>query len=85
MLHVFSAIVEMLFSLTRACPDICCAIIPTAQSRRFGHGRRSLALCGSNPRFYTGLGIGDPGYVYLYGVLVVADDVAGILWIVESD
>ncbi len=46
---------------------------------------RLAALCGSNPRFYVGLGIGDSKYVYLYGVLVVADDLAGILWIVESD
>ena len=46
---------------------------------------RFVALCGDNPRFYTGLGIGDPEYPYLYGVLIVAEDLAGILWIVESD
>lgn len=46
---------------------------------------RFVTLFGSNPRFYIGLGIGDPEYAYLYGVLIVADELAGILWIVESD
>ena len=46
---------------------------------------RFVAACGANPRFYIGLGIGDPRYVFMYGVLVVADERAGILWIVESD
>lgn len=46
---------------------------------------RFVALCGPNPRFYLGLGIGDRRHVYMCGVLIVADDMAGILWIVESD
>ncbi len=46
---------------------------------------RFVALCGSHPRFYIGLGIGNSQYVYLHGVLIVADNLAGILWIVESD
>lgn len=46
---------------------------------------RFVAVCGANPRFYIGLGIGDRKYVFMYGVLIVADDRAGILWIVESD
>jgi hypothetical protein len=46
---------------------------------------RFVAMCGANPRFYTRLGIGDSRYVFMYGVLIVAEDLAGILWIVESD
>ena len=46
---------------------------------------RLLDLCGPGPRFYAGLGLGDRRYVYLDGVLVVAANRAGILWIVESD
>ncbi|KAI9130354.1 hypothetical protein [Acaryochloris sp. CCMEE 5410] len=46
---------------------------------------RFVAVCGTNPRFYIGLGIGDRKYAFMYGVLIVADDRAGILWIVESD
>ena len=44
-----------------------------------------VLLCGENPRFYLGLGLGDQEYVYQHGVLVVADRVAGLLWVVESD
>lgn len=46
---------------------------------------RFVEICGPNPRFYIGLGIGDRKYVFQYGLLAVADDRAGILWIVESD
>ncbi len=46
---------------------------------------RLVALCGPSPRFYAGLGIGNPEYVYLYGVLVVTAEIAGILWVVEDD
>ena len=46
---------------------------------------RFVGLCGSNPRFYIGLGIGDRKYVFMYGVLIVADDLAGLLCIVEDD
>lgn len=46
---------------------------------------RFVAVCGANPRFYVGLGIGDRKYSFMYGALIVADDLAGILWIVEDD
>jgi hypothetical protein len=46
---------------------------------------RFVAVCGANPRFYIGLGIGNREYAFTYGVLIVADELAGILWIVESD
>ena len=66
--------------------------------REIGHTRKTMSestaselferfvgLCGSNPRFYIGLEIGDPTYVFMYGVLIVADELAGLLWIVEDD
>ena len=46
---------------------------------------RFVAVCGPSSRFYIGLGIGDQQYVFHYGVMIVARDVAGLLWIVESD
>ena len=46
---------------------------------------RFVAECGANPRFYVGLGIGDRTYSFMYGALIVADDLAGIFWIVEDD
>ena len=46
---------------------------------------RFVAACGANPRFYIGLGLGDRKYSFMYGALIVADDLAGILWIVEDD
>ncbi|MCP4168449.1 MAG: hypothetical protein GY759_21500 [Chloroflexi bacterium] len=46
---------------------------------------RFTAVCGSGPRFYVGLGIGRQEFVFQYGVMIVADDMAGIFWIVESD
>ena len=46
---------------------------------------RFVTMCGANPKYYIGLGIGDRKYVFMYGMLVVADDLAGILWIVEDD
>ena len=46
---------------------------------------RFVESCGANPRFYIGLGIGDRRYTFLHGALVVADKIAGLLWIVESD
>ena len=44
-----------------------------------------LNLCGPNPRFYIGMGIGDRKYVFQYGVLIVANSRGGMLWVVESD
>jgi hypothetical protein len=46
---------------------------------------RFVAVCGANPRFYIGLGLGDRTYSFQYGALIVADELAGIFWIVEDD
>ena len=46
---------------------------------------RFVTVCGANPRFYINLELGNLDYVFMYGVLVVADDIAGLLWIVEDD
>ncbi|MCP4155808.1 MAG: hypothetical protein GY757_49240 [bacterium] len=35
--------------------------------------------------YYKGMGIGNPEYVFLHGVLIVDDTNAGVLWVVEND
>lgn len=45
---------------------------------------RFVEACGPNPRYFIRLGIGAPS-VFNHGVLVVADELAGILWINEGD
>lgn len=36
-------------------------------------------------RFFAGLGLGDPAYVFLYGIVILDAARAGILWVVEGD
>jgi hypothetical protein len=36
-------------------------------------------------KYFTGMGFGDPRYVFQYGVAIISHKRAGVLWIVESD
>jgi hypothetical protein len=35
--------------------------------------------------YYVGMGFGDPKFVFQHGAAIVAGDLAGLVWVVESD
>ena len=66
--------------------------------REVGHSRDTIdpqlasqiwdafrAIFGSAPRFFCGVGLGDSAYVYLDGAILVGDNKAGCMCVVEDD
>lgn len=43
------------------------------------------SMFGQPKTYYVGLGLGDPEHVFSGGVVIIASDLAGCLWVVESD
>jgi hypothetical protein len=57
--------------------------IPEGTAHAFWTRFRDLFL--ADARFFLGVGLGDPAYVHLQGVVAVDDDKAGCLCVVEGD